>query len=76
MYEEGSAGSQYDREKLKEESKSVEEAIKEGIKKASDTSIQSHEETVFQFAPTDRGRFNKEQSTRLRSKKIVDNFNR
>ena len=33
----------------------VEEAIQEGMKRASDTSVQSHEDTVFQFA--DRERF-------------------
>ena len=56
MDEEGSAGSQEETVKLKE-SKSVEEAIQEGIQKVSDTSIRSHEEKVVRFAPRDRGRF-------------------
>ena len=49
MDEEGSTGSQEDTVKLKEESKLMEEAIEVGVQKASDTSIQSNEETVFQF---------------------------
>ena len=57
MDEEGSTGLQGDTVKLKQESKSIEEAIEVGIQKASDTSIQCHEETVFQFAPTERGGF-------------------
>ena len=46
MDEEDSAGSQDDTEKVKEETESVEEAIKRGMAKASDTSVQSQEETV------------------------------
>ena len=42
MNEEDSARSQEETVKLKK-SKSVEEAIQEGIQKTSDTSIQSHE---------------------------------
>ena len=39
MDEEGSNGSEDETVKLKKESKSMEEAIEEGIQKASDTSI-------------------------------------
>lgn len=46
MDEEGSIGSEDETVKLKEESKSMEEAIKEGIQKASEVSVQSHEESV------------------------------
>ena len=54
-----------------------------GMNKASDTSIQSHEDTVYQLAPMDRGRFQtnghrrqaiKEQIIRLKTKKIEDDF--
>ena len=55
MDEEGSAGSQDDTEKVKEETESVEEAIKKGMAKARDTSVQSQEETISQFYPIDRG---------------------
>ena len=70
MDEEGSTGSQNDTVKLKQESELVEEAIQEGIKKASDTSVQSHEDTVFQSTPMDRGRFhaNKHRNRPQRSK--------
>ena len=51
MDEEGSSGSEDDTRKINEETKSVEAAIKEGMKKVSDTSVQSKEETVFQFCP-------------------------
>ena len=51
MDEEGSNGSEDETVELKKESKSMEEAIKEGIRKASERSIQSHEDTVFQFSP-------------------------
>ena len=83
MDEEGSNGSEDETVKLKEESKSMEEAIKEGIQKASEVSVQSHEETVYQFAPDDRGRFQisehrrqamKEQIIRLKDKNIENNF--
>ena len=83
MGKEGSIGSQDETVKLKEESKSMEEAIKEGIQKASEVSVQSHEETVYQFAPDDRGRFQiseyrrqamKEQIIRLKDKKIENDF--
>ena len=47
MDEEGPTGSQDDTVELKEESKLVDEAIREGVNKASDTSIQSHEDTVY-----------------------------
>ena len=47
--DEGSTESQDDIVKLKEESELEEEAIQEGIKKASDTLFQSCEDTVFQF---------------------------
>ena len=82
MDEEGSAGSQEETVKLKEY-KSVEEAIQEGMHKASDTSIQSHAETVYQFAPDDRGWFQisenrrqaaKEQIIRLKTKNIENDF--
>lgn len=55
MYEKGTAGSQDDTVEMKEESALVEEAIKKGIDKASDTSVQSQEETVSLIAPTNRG---------------------
>ena len=83
MDEEGSNGSEDETVELKKESKSMEEAIKEGIQKASERSIQSHEDTVFQFSPDDRGRFHnnehkrqaiKEQIIRLKTKKIDDDF--
>lgn len=57
----------------------MDEVIQEGIKKASDTSVQSHEDTVFQFALMDKGRFQtnehrrqaiKEQIIRSKTKKI------
>ena len=57
MDKEGSTGSQDDTVKSKDESELVEEAIQEGIKKASDSSFQSHEETVFQLSRIDRGEF-------------------
>ena len=83
MDEEGSTGSQDDTVKLKDKSKLVDEAIREGINKASDTSFQSHEDTVFQFALVDSGRFQnnkhrrqaiKEQIIRFKTKKIEDDF--
>ena len=83
MDEEGSTGSQEDTVKLKEESKLMEEAIKEGIQKASEVSVQSHEDTVMQLTPTDRGRFYsheyriqavKQQISRLKTRKIEDDF--
>ena len=61
----------------------MEEAIKEGIQKASEVSVQSHEDTVMQLTPTDRGRFYsheyriqavKEQISRLKTRKIEDDF--
>ena len=57
MDEAGSTGSQDDTVQLMEESKLVDEVIQEGIKKASDSSFQSHEETVFQLSRIDRGEF-------------------
>ena len=57
MDEEGSTSSHDDTVKLKEESELVDKAKREGINKASDTSLQSHEDTVFQLTPMDRERF-------------------
>ena len=83
MDKEGSTGSQDDTVKLKDESKLVDETIRVGIQKASDTSVQPHEDTVFQFAPVDRGRFQnheqrrqavKEQISRLKYRKIEDDL--
>ena len=85
MDEEGSTGSQEDAVKLEEESKLIEEAIEKGMKRASVTSIQSCEDTVFQFTPVDRGRFQvsdqrrqaiKEQLIRLKSRKMDKDFYR
>ena len=52
------------------------------FQKASDTSIQSHEDRVFQFASTDRGRFQTSEhrrqvvkvQIRLKTKRIEDDF--
>ena len=69
--------------KLKDELKLVDETIRVGIQKASDASVQSHEDAVFKFAPVDRGRFQnhehrkqavKEQINRLKTRKIEDYF--
>ena len=50
-------GSDEDTKKSKEE-KSVEEVIKQGIAKANEhPSVHSVEDTVSQFIPSDRGRF-------------------
>ena len=71
-------------EKIEEETKSVEEAIKQGMTKASEnTSVQSQEDTISQFSSIDRRRFQniehrrqavKEQVSRLKAKKIEDGF--
>ena len=64
MDEERSTGSQDDIVKLKDESKLVDEAIRVDIQKASDASVQSHEDTVLQFTPVDRGRFQNHEHRR------------
>ena len=58
MDKDGSIGSQDDTEKIEDETKTKEEAIKQGMVRASqNTSVQSQEEMVTHFTPTDRSFF-------------------
>ena len=68
------------------EEKSVEEAIKQVIARTiENTTVQSHEDIMSQYAPSDRGRFQstepmrqtfKEQVFKLESRSIVKDFYR